>query len=98
MTILKTLVGAAAATLIVTTGTSVLAGDAGIKPIAKSTQGIPVPPVPPGITAIFGPNAALVVGTVGVPGVIVGTVVIAGVVYTIVVPSSPSTTTTTSTI
>ena len=98
MSVSKTFVVAFAATLAVTSGTTVLASDAVIQSIAKSTQTAPVvvPPVPPGIAAIFGPNAALVVGAVGVPGIIIGTVVIAGVIYSIVVPSTPSTTTTSS--
>lgn len=79
----------------ISVGSAALADGTVIAPISKSTQAAPVPPVPPAVTAIFGPNAALVVGTVGVPGIVVGTVVIAGVVYSVVIQPSSSTTTTT---
>jgi hypothetical protein len=91
MSISKVALAAAIAAATITSGSLAMAGDTTIKAISKSTQTIP--PVPPGITAIFGPNAALVVGTVGVPGIVVGTVVIAGVVYSVIVPTSSSTTT-----
>ena len=89
------LTAAAVAALAVTSSSAVLAGTDAIKPLAKSTQALVVPPVPPWITAIYGPNASLVVGAVGVPGVVVGSVVIAGIVYVVVVDSDSSTTTTT---
>jgi len=88
MTFAKFTSAVAVATIAIGTATASFAGGTVISAISKSTQAVPVPPVPPAILAIFGPNAALAVGTVGVPGVIVGTVVIAGVVFAVVVPSS----------
>lgn len=93
MVYLKLSTVAIIAAISMSPGTSVFAQDALIKPIAKSTQAVPIPPVPPAITAVFGPNAALALGTVGIPGVVVGTVVITGVVYSVIVPSSSTGTT-----
>jgi len=89
MTLNKITAAAVIATMAMVGATSVVA-DTKIQSISKSTQG--VPPVPPGLTAIFGPNIALVAGTIGIPGIILGTIVIAGVVYSIVQTSSSSTT------
>ena len=91
MSITKLTAAATLVALATTAGSVALAGDTTIKPITKSTQAIP--PVPPAITAVFGPNAALVVGTVGVPGVVVGTVVIGGAVFSVIIPSTTTTTT-----
>lgn len=86
--------------LAATAGTSAFAEGKTVNPAYKSTQAAPVPvvpPVPPWITAAFGPNAALVVGTVGIPGIVVATVVIAGVVYSVVVDPASGTSSTSST-
>lgn len=91
MKISNIVAASALAALVLATGSAVTAGDTTIKAISKSTQA--VPPIPPGLTAIFGENIALFVGQIGVPGTVLGTVVIGGILYTIFSTSSSTTTT-----
>ncbi|MBZ0130309.1 MAG: hypothetical protein K8F59_14475 [Rhodobacteraceae bacterium] len=95
MSIAKLTGAAILATLAATAGTTALADGSMALPGFKSTQAAPVPPipVPPWVTAVFGPNVALVAGGLA-PGVIaLGTVVIAGVVYSVVQGSSSTSST-----
>lgn len=91
MTFTKILSVAVVAAMATTTATAVVAKAPGIVPIAKSTQ---VPPVPPGVTSLFGPNVGIMAGAVGVPGIVIATVIIGGVLYTVFIDDSSSTTTT----
>jgi len=93
MTFIKLTAAAAVAALAVTSGGVAMADGPAIKPISKSTQAVPVPPTPPWVTAIFGPNATLALGGIGTPGV-VATVLIGGTAFLVIINNSDSSTTT----
>ncbi|MCB1367006.1 MAG: hypothetical protein KDK00_04505 [Rhodobacteraceae bacterium] len=90
MSIAKLTGAAILATLAATAGTTALADGSVANPVYKSTQAVPVPPipVPPWVTAVFGPNVALVAGGLAPGAIALGTVVVAGVVYSVVQASS----------
>lgn len=92
MSIAKLTGAAILASLAATAGTTALADGSVANPAFKSTQAVPIPPVPPWVTTIFGPNAALIAGgTLGPGAIVLGTAVVAGVVYTVIEASSSTT-------
>jgi hypothetical protein len=91
----RSLCMAVAAAALVAVGSGVSASEGLILPISKSTQAVPVPPVPPVFTAVLGPNAAAVVGAIGVPAAVTAVVVVTTVVVVVATPTSSTTTTTT---